>query len=276
MAGMYAYIIVAIGSYLVLVGVMNLKHILCQPMEEKSTMIQYQADGHHADYQQTMDQWQHARAISTNNRSASSLYGCHPYPRKRVQSAHYPISPIISRGSHYREDALIAPLISSMSTSMITTPCTSPDMNPPSPKFAVISSPTFVPMPPFPQQRCRRRSASTSHVNQQQKKSIHPNPSSSSPAVLQTRTPWTPTEDYLLQKGYDQGLSWAMISATHLPHRSRGCCWGRFKTLQSKNLVHVSIQQPSRLARRAWKAVDMKKTVNATTCLPSPLSPTSA
>ncbi|KAG0168279.1 hypothetical protein DFQ28_005969, partial [Apophysomyces sp. BC1034] len=40
-------------------------------------------------------------------------------------------------------------------------------------------------------------------------------------AASQTRTPWTPEEDYLLQQGYIQGLSWAMISSTYLPHRSR-------------------------------------------------------
>ncbi|KAI9486939.1 MAG: hypothetical protein EXX96DRAFT_60242 [Benjaminiella poitrasii] len=50
----------------------------------------------------------------------------------------------------------------------------------------------------------------------------------------QRRTPWTSTEDCLLEKGYLQGLSWAMISAKYLPHRSRGCCWGRFKTLRAK------------------------------------------
>ncbi|KAI9280762.1 hypothetical protein BY458DRAFT_500305, partial [Sporodiniella umbellata] len=50
----------------------------------------------------------------------------------------------------------------------------------------------------------------------------------------QTRIPWTPFEDHLLKRGYNQGLSWAMISSKYLPHRSRGCCWGRFKTLRAK------------------------------------------
>ncbi|KAJ8659743.1 hypothetical protein O0I10_004336 [Lichtheimia ornata] len=71
---------------------------------------------------------------------------------------------------------------------------------------------------------------------------------------VQTRMAWTPTEDDLLQQGYDEGLSWAMISATYLPHRSRGCCWGRFKTLQSKNLVDPK-RQNARLFRRPWKAI---------------------
>ncbi|KAI9259417.1 hypothetical protein BDA99DRAFT_572825 [Phascolomyces articulosus] len=74
-------------------------------------------------------------------------------------------------------------------------------------------------------------------------------------APVQTRMAWTPTEDDLLQQGYDEGLSWAMISATYLPHRSRGCCWGRFKTLQSKNLVDPK-RQDARLFRRPWKAVE--------------------
>lgn len=73
---------------------------------------------------------------------------------------------------------------------------------------------------------------------------------------IQTRTPWTPDEDELLQKGYEQGLSWAMISATYLPHRSRGCCWGRFKTLQSKNVIGVYQQ---RICQRPWKASNIKE-----------------
>jgi hypothetical protein len=160
---------------------------------------------------------------------------------------------------------------------MITTarssnsPELSPSSSSSSPALSAISTPPTTTMPPR-----RRRSASTSHVNQQQKKhNIHPD-SSSALHPIQTRTPWTPTEDYLLQKGYEQGLSWAMISATHLPHRSRGCCWGRFKTLRSKNLIHVNIQQQSRLSRRVWKAVDMKKSATINTSLPSPLSPSSA
>ncbi|KAI9365023.1 hypothetical protein BD770DRAFT_356927 [Pilaira anomala] len=83
----------------------------------------------------------------------------------------------------------------------------------------------------------------------------------------QTRTPWTVEEDRLLQQGYSQGLSWAMISAVYLPHRSRGCCWGRFKTLQSKNLEQkewseeedrllvLAIKKNSKLFKQAWKSV---------------------
>lgn len=83
----------------------------------------------------------------------------------------------------------------------------------------------------------------------------------------QTRTPWTAEEDYLLQQGYTQGLSWAMISAKYLPHRSRGCCWGRFKTLQTKAMEHrewtsaedrlllMAVKKHSRLFKQAWKSV---------------------
>lgn len=80
---------------------------------------------------------------------------------------------------------------------------------------------------------------------------------SSCDAPIQTRMAWTPYEDELLQQGYDEGLSWAMISSTYLPHRSRGCCWGRFKTLQSKNLVDPK-RQHTRLFRKPWRVVDNK------------------
>lgn len=84
---------------------------------------------------------------------------------------------------------------------------------------------------------------------------------------LNSRTPWSSEEDFLLQKGYEQGLSWAMISSTYLPHRSRGCCWGRFKTLQTKaleqrewsnpedRLLLLAIKKHSKLFKHAWKSV---------------------
>jgi hypothetical protein len=83
----------------------------------------------------------------------------------------------------------------------------------------------------------------------------------------QTRTPWTSSEDYLLEKGFLQGLSWAMISAKYLPHRSRGCCWGRFKTLQTKSnekrswsesedrVLTGAIKKHTKLFKQAWKSV---------------------
>ncbi|ORZ25553.1 hypothetical protein BCR42DRAFT_485706 [Absidia repens] len=214
---------------------MDLKHILCQPMEEdlhtknSAEMVQSQEPlGNDRTPQQTyhvahQDYWQHGRptsmnSLSTSTSTSSTLIGrtnsmtgngVHPYltsPRRRVHSEQqYRISPVFSLGYHQQhhcpDEVLIAPL-TSMSVSI----------------------------------------------------------------QIQTRTPWTPAEDILLQKGYEQGLSWAMISATHLPHRSRGCCWGRFKTLQSKNLIHVKVQQnQSRLARRAWKAMSMTKKPTSST-----------
>jgi hypothetical protein len=83
----------------------------------------------------------------------------------------------------------------------------------------------------------------------------------------QARIPWTSSEDYLLEKGYLQGLSWAMISAKYLPHRSRGCCWGRFKTLQTKcaekrnwtksedRVLLGAIKKHTRLFKKAWRSV---------------------
>ncbi|KAG1451594.1 hypothetical protein G6F56_008048 [Rhizopus delemar] len=89
-------------------------------------------------------------------------------------------------------------------------------------------------------------------------------------ARQQTRTPWTSTEDYLLEKGYLKGLSWAMISSRYLPHRSRGCCWGRFKTLRTKasqkkirntnedKILLVSIEKRNRLFKQAWRTVNSR------------------
>lgn len=83
----------------------------------------------------------------------------------------------------------------------------------------------------------------------------------------QIRIPWSSKEDQLLQQGVSQGLSWAMISTVYLPHRSRGCCWGRFKTLQSKYVEQKewseaedhqllwAIKKNSRLFKQAWKMV---------------------
>ncbi|KAI8332643.1 hypothetical protein BC941DRAFT_474069 [Chlamydoabsidia padenii] len=70
----------------------------------------------------------------------------------------------------------------------------------------------------------------------------------------QTRVPWTPDEDVLLKQGYEQGLSWAMIASTYLPHRSRGCCWGRFKTLKNKKFLNV--QRQIRAKAKPWKTLN--------------------
>ncbi|OBZ89000.1 hypothetical protein A0J61_02958 [Choanephora cucurbitarum] len=101
-----------------------------------------------------------------------------------------------------------------------------------------------------PKSRYRKRVNSdlTNHAFQQTKNNRRSR--SNSTPMIQTRVPWTPEEDDLLQKGYEQGLSWAMISCNFLPHRSRGCCWGRFKTLQNKNAIEVYQQ---RICQRPWR-----------------------
>ncbi|GAA5811088.1 hypothetical protein MFLAVUS_004517 [Mucor flavus] len=100
---------------------------------------------------------------------------------------------------------------------------------------------------------CRRTVSSGDFIITSPQQLYHQNTRrnrSNSASYIQTRTPWSPEEDGLLRKGYEQGLSWAMISCTYLPHRSRGCCWGRFKTLQSKNVMEVYQQ---RICQRPWK-----------------------
>jgi hypothetical protein len=84
---------------------------------------------------------------------------------------------------------------------------------------------------------------------------------------IQTRVPWRPEEDHLLRQGYEQGLSWTLISARYLPHRSRGCCWGRFKTLQSMEvhrrewnetedvLLRLAVKKHAKLFKQVWRAV---------------------
>ncbi|KAL9555621.1 hypothetical protein MBANPS3_002278 [Mucor bainieri] len=93
------------------------------------------------------------------------------------------------------------------------------------------------------------------HQQEQSRRRTASDSSKSQTTLRICRTPWTPFEDHLLQQGYDQGLSWAMISSTYLPHRSRGCCWGRFKTLQNKNMVDPN-HTHMRHFRRPWKAID--------------------
>ncbi|CAO3625742.1 unnamed protein product [Cunninghamella echinulata] len=88
------------------------------------------------------------------------------------------------------------------------------------------------------------------HHDQQQQQQKRKNYSSSSTTPIQ-RIPWTPSEDKLLKQGYEQGLSWAMIASTYLPHRSRGCCWGRFKTLKNKKLL--TVRRKIRAKERPWK-----------------------
>ncbi|SAM00330.1 hypothetical protein [Absidia glauca] len=245
-------------------SVMDLKHILCQPVEEPSSKQGFMVMMHPQTQHPLDDTYrEHTRSISGGghriNRS-NSIHGSSssgPYtltPRKRVHSEHYRTSPLFSWGQptyhhHHQEEVLIAPL----STNMVPTLSSSSSSSSlstlsPSSSTSTLSSPT-TPTLTTPQR-----------PQQQKKPSVYDLHNLSPPA---TRTPWTPMEDDLLQKGYEQGLSWAMISATYLPRRSRGCCWGRFKTLQSKNLIDVKVQQQSRLARRAWKNMDVKKSASS-------------
>ncbi|KAG2223956.1 hypothetical protein INT45_013413 [Circinella minor] len=128
--------------------------------------------------------------------------------------------------------------------------------SPSSPTSPTTASPYLTNVFQLPQQQQQQE--------QQHNRPAHDNKERS---TSQTRTPWTLEEDYLLEQGYNQGLSWAMISATYLPHRSRGCCWGRYKTLQSKaieqrewtnaedKLLILAIRKNSRLFKKAWKTV---------------------
>ncbi|KAI8146512.1 hypothetical protein BJV82DRAFT_598811 [Fennellomyces sp. T-0311] len=132
----------------------------------------------------------------------------------------------------------------------------SPDLSYSSPSLTPASSPPTTPKAIVPPLVDRHDNAQPTAPAQR--------PHRSGP---QTRTPWTRHEDYLLQRGYSQGLSWAMISSTYLPHRSRGCCWGRFKTLQAKalerrdwdetedQLLAFALKKHARLFKQAWKAV---------------------
>lgn len=97
----------------------------------------------------------------------------------------------------------------------------------------------------------RRRRSSSSNSNAARMQPTH------------TRVPWTPDEDMLLKQGYEQGLSWAMIASIHLPHRSRGCCWGRFKTLKNKKFLNI--QRQIRAKAKPWKtlnAFDMQQSLS--------------
>jgi hypothetical protein len=168
-------------------------------------------------------------------------------------------------------DMWTASLSSPKSTCSSISTCSSPsscDSDIESPASSRSSSFSYSSSPPkeiqshYQQQQNqnRRRTASDASVTRHRMfiySHPHRRPRSESAGnnAVQTRTPWTPFEDQLLQQGYDQGLSWAMISSTYLPHRSRGCCWGRFKTLQNKNMVDPN-HSHMRHFRRPWKAID--------------------
>ncbi|KAI9489630.1 hypothetical protein BDB00DRAFT_842340 [Zychaea mexicana] len=139
-----------------------------------------------------------------------------------------------------------------------------------SPSFTPASSPPSTPtaiVPPLELHQHHRPSSSSSSSTTTSPSAVPHQQQQHPRSGPQTRTPWTQHEDNLLRRGYDQGLSWAMISSTYLPHRSRGCCWGRFKTLQAKalerrdwddtedQLLLIAMKKHARLFKLAWKAV---------------------
>ncbi|KAI8877766.1 hypothetical protein K501DRAFT_306089 [Backusella circina FSU 941] len=161
------------------------------------------------------------------------------------------------KDNHHHHEIWTAPLsspkstCSSISTCSSSSSCDSEIGSPASSRSSSFS---------YPSNQKRRRTASDVSITRHRMfiySHPHRRPRSESAgnSAVQTRTPWTPFEDQLLQQGYDQGLSWAMISSTYLPHRSRGCCWGRFKTLQNKNMVDPN-HSHMRHFRRPWKAID--------------------
>ncbi|ORX54399.1 hypothetical protein DM01DRAFT_1335543 [Hesseltinella vesiculosa] len=115
-----------------------------------------------------------------------------------------------------------------------TSPSFSPYLSP-----SLKTRPTFYPMPVVMIARSRHHPQVTRRSSQ-----------------TPTRMAWSPYEDELLSQGYEMGLSWAMISSTYLPHRSRGCCWGRFKTLQHKKLLSAHKQRHQRIKTKPWKVFD--------------------
>ncbi|KAI8991923.1 hypothetical protein BDF20DRAFT_76360 [Mycotypha africana] len=227
---------------------MDLKYILCEPVSKLTVKANEQA------------------ALI----QSQSLNDKQPYILEWTPSQSY--QSVITNQPEWNSNNNQAPIVmsspksicSSISTCSSTSSNSSNDEYVTSPAFRSNSFSTVMTQPPSQsvQQQCRRRTASDvsqtrhhmfiySHPNRRQRSES----ASSSSNSVQTRTPWTPYEDHLLQQGYDQGLSWAMISSTYLPHRSRGCCWGRFKTLQNKNMIDPNHSQ-LRHFRRPWRAVD--------------------
>lgn len=224
------------------IGVMDIKHLLCQPCDPYSSSFSSsnKLEGYN----------------SSNDLLHLSQHSY--YPNEEEQQIR------LWRGGHNRSNSTLS--ISSCSSSSDKSSIVSQQHQ--SPISSVFSSPTHSPIlqnqqrqgqhyyPQHPPQQSvhsnRRTISTTSHTYhyQQQTTQRRSRSKSSASSYIQTRTPWTPEEDELLQKGYEQGLSWAMISCTYLPYRSRGCCWGRFKTLRSKNVIEVYQQ---RICQRPWK-----------------------
>ncbi|KAI9483329.1 MAG: hypothetical protein EXX96DRAFT_519564 [Benjaminiella poitrasii] len=224
---------------------MDLKYILCEPVSklaakanEQAAMLQHQK---HFGLE-----WSTSRVYSSslanqqhdwNHPSVSMTL--HDSP-KSVFSSLSTCSSTSSNNSHGNEEFVTIPDRSKSLSSLKTTSTQQPTRRRTASDVSLTRHHMFV----------------YSHFNRRPRsESASSNNSSNTNNNVQTRTPWTPFEDHLLQQGYDQGLSWAMISSTYLPHRSRGCCWGRFKTLQNKNMIDPNHTQ-LRHFRRPWKSID--------------------
>ncbi|KAL9556248.1 hypothetical protein MBANPS3_001973 [Mucor bainieri] len=233
-------------------GVMDINHLLCHPIINKS-------DFHYQHHHSSLlpDDTSFPATISSTLPTFSS-------PGATQHHQHYvlPLPANFDNVEFWQHNR-------SMSTASIvsnTSTCTTNSSSNSSMNSFTTTTTTTTTADHQHNQKYRRRVNSESdtkfiaypnhhHHQQQQQHQQRQKPSkrarANSASYIQTRTPWTPAEDDLLQKGYEQGLSWAMISCTFLPHRSRGCCWGRFKTLQSKNAIEVYQQ---RICQRPWKA----------------------
>ncbi|KAF1806732.1 Homeodomain-like DNA binding domain-containing transcription factor [Mucor lusitanicus] len=221
---------------------MDLKYLLCEPVSKLAVKANEQAA---------------ALMHQTNQQQNHDWHSITMYPT------------VITKQQDWNQQQLLTSSPKSVCSSLST--CSSTSSNSSSEDYVATPgrsnsfSSLRAPIPQYhhqhQQEQSRRRTASDvsltrhhmfiySHPNRRPRSESAGNTSN-----VQTRTPWTPFEDHLLQQGYDQGLSWAMISSTYLPHRSRGCCWGRFKTLQNKNMVDPN-HTHMRHFRRPWKAID--------------------
>lgn len=224
---------------------MDLKYLLCEPVSKLAVKANEQAA---------------ALMHQTNQQQNHDWHSITMYPT------------VITKQQDWNQQQLLTSSPKSVCSSLST--CSSTSSNSSSEDYVATPgrsnsfSSLRAPIPQYhhqhQQEQSRRRTASDvsltrhhmfiySHPNRRPRSESAGNTSN-----VQTRTPWTPFEDHLLQQGYDQGLSWAMISSTYLPHRSRGCCWGRFKTLQNKNMVDPN-HTHMRHFRRPWKAIDFSK-----------------
>ncbi|KAI7903955.1 uncharacterized protein BX663DRAFT_350444 [Cokeromyces recurvatus] len=228
---------------------MDLKYILCEPVSKLAAKANEQAALMQQHQKQFGVEWSNNRLYSSNQQQKQQQDWNHPLVPPLLTLHHSPksscsslstCSSTSSNNSRSNDEFIAIPNKSKSLTPLHTTSSSSQKSS--RRRTASDVSLTRHHMFVYSHFNRRPRSESTSSNNTQ-----HNN--------VQTRIPWTPFEDHLLQQGYDQGLSWAMISSTYLPHRSRGCCWGRYKTLQNKNMIDPNHSQ-LRHFRRPWKSID--------------------